>query len=234
MHRLRGIGNTKPRRRPRVAVEKPQGWRASLALHLFLRAPPRSGYPRSVIVTVGFPFDGEPTVNSKEELTPTATSTICPFAHHPLTPSSAEEGSYFHNLRRRSGADPALRGRRYTGLQPPTLRSSSTKRKASLTRISHQEFGSARADKSGWAAEKPFSVGIRSGALECGSLLPLCRQPACWRAIVHAFEMPRASSRGGKRQQAAALQSLARPLAGAPIYRGGFSHRPRPRAADLL
>jgi len=45
------------------------------------------------------------------------------------------------------------------------------------------------------------------GALECGSLLPLFHQPACWLGIVHAFEIPRASSRDRKRQQAAALQS---------------------------
>jgi hypothetical protein len=98
------------------------------------------------------------------------------------------------------------------------LRNSTTKRKASLIRISHQGFGSACPDKSGRAAEKRFSVGIWSEALECGSLLPLCRQPACWRGIVHAFEMPRASSRGGKRQQAAALQTFARPLAGADMF----------------
>ncbi len=51
----------------------------------------------SALVTVGFSFDDEPTVNSNDELR-AATSTICPVSHHPLTPSSAEEGSYFHNL----------------------------------------------------------------------------------------------------------------------------------------
>jgi hypothetical protein len=45
--------------------------------------------------------------------------------------------------------------------------------------------------------------------LECGSLLPLFHQSACWLGIVHAFEILPASSRDGKRQQAAALQSFA-------------------------
>ena len=59
-------------------------------------------------------------------------------------------------------------------------------------------------------------------ALECGSLLPLFRQPACWRPLFsrsrstraqcrRCLKTPRASSRNGKRQQAAALQSFARP-----------------------
>ena len=30
------------------------------------------------------------------------TCLICTVPHHPLTPSSAEEGSYFHNSRRQS------------------------------------------------------------------------------------------------------------------------------------
>ena len=50
----------------------------------------------SALVTVGFSFDDEPPVNSQDEL------------------AAATSGS--HNLRRRSGADPALRGRRYVGL----------------------------------------------------------------------------------------------------------------------
>ena len=50
-------------------------------------------------MTVSFSFDDEPSVNSKDEL------------------SVATSGS--QNLRRRSGADPALRGRRYAGLQLP-------------------------------------------------------------------------------------------------------------------
>ena len=54
----------------------------------------------SALVTVVFSFYDEPMVNSKDELI-VATSTICPVTHRPLTPSSAGEGSYFHNLRRR-------------------------------------------------------------------------------------------------------------------------------------
>jgi len=46
-------------------------------------------------------------------------------------------------------------------------------------------------------------------ALECGSLLPLCRQPACWLQIVFSVESPASKLAGKKRQQAAALQSLA-------------------------
>jgi hypothetical protein len=37
----------------------------------------------SILVTVGFPFDDEPTVNSQDELA-VATSPICPAVHHPL------------------------------------------------------------------------------------------------------------------------------------------------------
>ena len=55
-------------------------------------------------MTVGFSFDDEPKVNSQDELR-VATSTICPITHHPLTPSSAEEGSYFHNLSRPSNCN---------------------------------------------------------------------------------------------------------------------------------
>ena len=57
-------------------------------------------------MTLGFSFHDELTVNSKIELT------------------VAGPGS--HVLMRRSGADPALRGRRYAVLQPPTLRNSVT------------------------------------------------------------------------------------------------------------
>ena len=57
-------------------------------------------------MAVGLSFDDEPTVNSKDELT------------------VATSGS--HNLRRRSGADPALPGRRNAGLQLPTFRNSIT------------------------------------------------------------------------------------------------------------
>jgi hypothetical protein len=46
-------------------------------------------------------------------------------------------------------------------------------------------------------------------ALECGSLLPLWLEPACWLGFVLESKLPRTSSRGGKRQQAAALQSFA-------------------------
>jgi predicted benzoate:H+ symporter BenE len=58
------------RRQTRVAVEEPQGWRASLALPLFLAclAGQRVG-ALSALVTAGFSFDDEPTVNSKIELT---------------------------------------------------------------------------------------------------------------------------------------------------------------------
>ena len=58
-------------------------------------------------MTVDFSLDDEPTVNSQDELTVTTSGS--------------------HNLRRRSGADPALRGRRYAGLQLPVLRNSITK-----------------------------------------------------------------------------------------------------------
>jgi len=58
----------------------------------------------AAFVTAGFSFDDEPTLNSNDEST-VATSTICPVTHHPLTPSSAEEGSYSHNLRRRSSCN---------------------------------------------------------------------------------------------------------------------------------
>jgi hypothetical protein len=57
-----------PRRPTRVAVEEPQGWKASLALPFFLCASRGSGQPWSCLVTVGFSFADEPTVNSKDEL----------------------------------------------------------------------------------------------------------------------------------------------------------------------
>src|SRR5271157_107045 len=59
------------------------------------------------------------------------------------------------------------------------------------------------------AAEERYPAGILCEALECGSLLPLWQQPASWLGIGLSVKFPRASSRGGKRQQAAALQSFA-------------------------
>ena len=67
-------------------------------------------------------------------------------------------------------------------------------------RISHHGSGDISR-----VAKHASPTSIRCKALECGSLLPLCHQPTCWRGILHAFETPRASSLEGKRQQAAAL-----------------------------
>ncbi|MGD1104472.1 MAG: hypothetical protein ABSA59_20705, partial [Terriglobia bacterium] len=47
--------------------------------------------------------------------------------------------------------------------------------------------------------------------LECGSLLPIWLEPAWWLGFVLESKWPRTRSRGGKRQQAAALQSGLRP-----------------------
>jgi hypothetical protein len=51
------------------------------------------------------PNGGNGATRRSIELT-VATSMICPVTHHPLTPSSAEEGGSSHTLRRRSNGNP--------------------------------------------------------------------------------------------------------------------------------
>jgi len=41
-------------------------------------------------------------------------------------------------------------------------------------------------------------AGILRGALECGGLLPLWHQPACWRGIVLSGEIPASKLAGRK------------------------------------
>ena len=47
-------------------------------------------------------------------------------------------------------------------------------------------------------AEKRFPPGIRCAALECGSLLPLWREPACWRGIALPVEISASKLAGRK------------------------------------
>jgi hypothetical protein len=62
-------------------------------------------------------------------------------------------------------------------------------------------------------------------SVECGSLLPLCSQPACWHRC-----RPRASPRPRKRQQAAALH-----IAGATVTFSSFRyHGPAMRPPETL
>jgi len=62
-----------------------------------------------------------------------------------------------------------------------------------LARISHHGSGGASQ-----VAEKRFPPGIRCEALECGSLLPLWREPACWRGIALPVEISASKLAGRK------------------------------------
>jgi hypothetical protein len=54
-------------------------------------------------------------------------------------------------------------------------------------------------------AEEPVEALILSEALECGSLLPLWLEPACWRGIVPSAEIP--ASKLAERKAAASCRT---------------------------
>ena len=52
----------------------------------------------------------------------------------------------------------------------------------------------------------PYPPGIRCEALECGSLLPLLREPACWRGVALPVEVP--AGKLARRKAAASCRTL--------------------------
>jgi hypothetical protein len=59
-------------------------------------------------------------------------------------------------------------------------------------------LGGRRKGGASQAAEKLVSAVILSEALECGSLLPLWLEPACWRAMMLSVAIPASKLAGWK------------------------------------
>ena len=81
---------------------------------------------------------------------------------------------------------------------------------------------------------RAFTAGIRCGALECGSLLPLSPKPACWRESATTVEFPASKLAGRKAAASCRTPKLCMLGVGRTCSENTPTFRQSPRARGLF